>query len=70
MKLFEKDEREVDILLSTVQIFCIDIRMELEIEKCGVLVMKRGKGTLTEGLELPSGETINNIDNEGCKLWE
>ena len=67
LKLFAKDERETNSLLSTVQIFSNDIRMEFGIKKCGVLIMKRGKVTLTEGIELPSGDTIKDIDKEGYK---
>ena len=29
--------------------------------------MKRGKVTLTEGIELPSGDIIKDIDKEGYK---
>ena len=29
--------------------------------------MKRGKVTLTEGIELPSGDTIRDIDKEGYR---
>ena len=67
LKLFAKDERETNSLLSTVQIFSNDIRMEFGIKKCGVLIMKRGKVMLTEGIELPSGDTIKDIDKEGYK---
>jgi len=67
LKLFAKDEREINGLLSTVQIFSNDIQMEFGIKKCGVLVMKRGKATSTEGIELPSGDTIKDIEKEGYK---
>ena len=42
-KLFAKDEREINSLLSTVQIFSNDVRMEFGIKKCGVLIMKEEK---------------------------
>ena len=31
---------------------------------------ERGKVTLTEGIELPSGDAINDIDKERCKYLE
>ena len=67
LKLFAKDEREINSLLLTVQIFSIDVRIEFGIKKCGVLIMKRGKVTLTDGIELPSGDTIKDINEEGYK---
>ena len=43
LKLFAKDEREINGLLSTVQLFSSDIRMEFGIQNCEGLVMKREK---------------------------
>ena len=67
LKLFAKDKREINSLLSTVQIFSNDVKMEFGIKKCGVLVMKRGKVTLPKGIELPSGYTTKDIDKEDYK---
>ena len=65
-KLFAKDVRGKWPTFE-VQICSNDIQMEFDIKKCGVLVMKRGKVTSTEGIELPSGETIKKIEKEGYK---
>ena len=43
LKIFAKDEREVDGLVSTVQILSNDIGMAFGIKKCDVLALKRGK---------------------------
>ena len=43
LKLFGKTERHLETLLSTVEIFSQDIRMEFGISKCGILILKRGK---------------------------
>ena len=67
LKLFVKDEKEINGLLSTVQICSNDVQMEFGIKKCGILVMKRGKATPTEGIELLSGDTIKDIEKEGYK---
>ena len=67
LKLFAKDEREINGLLSTVQIFSNDIQMEFGIKKCGILIMERGKAISTEGIELPSGDTIKDIEKEVYK---
>ena len=40
LKLFGKNEREVDSLVSIVKIISEDIRMEFRINKCGSATMK------------------------------
>ena len=40
-KLYAKDEKQLDSLVNTVQIFSLDIGMEFDIDKCRILVMKR-----------------------------
>ena len=42
IKLFAKNEKEVETLIHTVRIYSQDIGMEFGIEKCAMLVMKRG----------------------------
>ena len=41
LKLFGKNEREIDSLVKTVQVISKDIGMEFGIKKCGVVIMKR-----------------------------
>ena len=62
LKLFGKTEKQLDSLMNTVRIFSEDIRMEFGISKCGVLVMKKGKLIHSEGIEIPSGDRIKEID--------
>ena len=47
IKLFAKNERELETLIQKV-------RMEFGIEKCAMLVMNSWKGHMTEGIELPN----------------
>ena len=44
-----------------VQILSNDIRMEFGIQKCGVLLLKRGKVASSEGVEMPDGEIIKEV---------
>ena len=67
LKLFGKNEREIDSLVKTVQVISKDIGMEFEIKKCGVVIMKRGKLSKTDGIALPNGETIKEIEKSGYK---
>ena len=43
LKLFARNENEIDSLVQTVNLCCSDIGMEFGISKCAVLYMKRGK---------------------------
>ena len=66
LKLYGKSENEIKGLVSTVD-FSQDIGMEFGIKKCGVIIMNRGKVKSTDGIELPSGEKIREIDEGGYK---
>ena len=37
------------------------------IEKCALINIQRGKVTRTEGIQLPDGNNIKDIDESGCK---
>ena len=61
IKLFVKNEKELETLIHAVRIYSQDIGMEYGIEKCAVLVMKSGKRLLTDGMELPSQDKIRRF---------
>ena len=63
LKLYGKSENEIKGLVSTVEVFSQDIGMEFGIKKCGVNMMNRGKVKSTDGIELPSGEKIREIED-------
>ena len=54
IKLFAKNEKELETLIHTVRIYSQNIGMEFSIEKCAMLVIKSGKRHLTDGMELPN----------------
>ena len=54
IKLFAKNEKELETLIHIVRIYSQDTGMEFDIEKCALLVMKSGKRHLTDGIELPN----------------
>ena len=68
VKLFAKNEKELETLLHAFRIYTQDIRMEFGIEKCAMLVMKTGKRQITDGMELPIQEKIRTLaENETYK---
>ena len=67
IKLFGRSSKEIDTLIQTVRIISGDIKMEFGIEKCALINIQRGKVTRTEGIQLPDGNNIKDIDEEGYK---
>ena len=55
LKLFPKSKNQIDSLVQTVHIFSEDIGMQLEIKRCGVLIIERGKVIRTNCIRLPDG---------------
>ena len=43
LKLYSKSEKALDSLIQTVRIFSEDIGMQFGIDKCAMLVMKKGE---------------------------
>ena len=52
IKLFGKNEKELEILIQTEIVCSQDIGMEFGIEKCAMVVRKNGKRHMTEEIEL------------------
>ena len=50
LKLYAEDMKQLDSLARTVRIFSEDVGMRFGIEKCSVLVPKRGVVTMSEGI--------------------
>ena len=63
MKLFAKNEKELETLIHIVRIYSQGV--EFGIEKCALLVVKSGKRHLTDGIELPNQDKIRTLaENE------
>ena len=68
LKLYGKAIQECDSLVQAVRIFSNDIGIQLRIFNWTMLEIKRGKIVESEGIELPSGETIKSLeDKKGYK---
>ena len=61
IKLFAKNEKELETLIQAVRIYSQVIGMEFE--KCAMLVIKSGRNR-TEGIELPNQEKIRTLREE------
>ena len=68
IKLFAKNQKELETLIHAVRICSQDIGMEFSIEKCAMLVMKSGKRHLTDRVEQPNQNKIRTLaENETYK---
>ena len=61
IKLFAKNEKELKTLIQTVRIYSQDIRKELGVEKCTMLIMISGKRHITEGVKQPNQVVIRTL---------
>ena len=64
IKLFAKNEKELETLIYAVRTYSEDIGMEFGIEQCAMLVMKSGKWYITDGMELPNQDKIRNLEEK------
>ena len=67
LKLYAKSERELDSLFLTVRIFSDGVGMVFGLDKCAVLVFKREKMVRIEGIELPDGKHMREVNLDGYK---
>ena len=58
IKLFAKNEKELETLIHAVRIYSQDVGMEFVRGKCAMQVMKSSKRHLMDGRELPNQEKI------------
>ena len=64
IKMFAKNEKkkkDLKTLKQAVKIYSQDIRIEFGIEKCAMLIMRRGKRKMTEWREPPNQEKIRTL---------
>ena len=61
IKLFAKNEKELEALIHAVRIYSQDIGMRFSIEKGAMLVIKSEKRHLTDRIELPNQNEIRTL---------
>ena len=57
----------MDSLIQTVRIFSDDVGMVFGSEHCAVSVLRKGKMVQTEGIELPDGKHMREVNLDGYK---
>ena len=68
LKLYSITENQIDSLVNTVRVFSQDINMEFGLDKCAVLIMKRGKMVESTGIPMPDQKLMKSLkENEEYK---
>ena len=67
LKLYGRNEEELERLVEIVHIYSKDVGMEFGLDKCGMLVIRKGVKVRSVGIELPDGEVIKELDEKGYK---
>ena len=69
LKLYAKNEQQLDSLVQTVRTFSKDIGMQFRIDKCALIILKRGKRTVCEGKSLPDNLVIKSLEEDGSNKY-
>ena len=67
LKLYGANVIELEELVGAVKRYSDDVGMRFGLDKCGVLVVERGVKKKCEGINLPDGELIKEIEESGYK---
>ncbi|TWW67382.1 hypothetical protein D4764_02G0004230 [Takifugu flavidus] len=63
IKLYAKNERDIDSLIHLTRFYSKDIGMSFGLDKCGRMICRRGKVIATDGVELPEGDITDVQDS-------
>ena len=64
IKLFAKNEKELETLIQAVRIYRENIGIEFLKEKYAMLIMKTGKRHLMDGIKLPNQDKIRTLSEK------
>ena len=69
LKLYGKNDKELNSLIKTVWQCSENIKMEFGILKCTIVSLQRGRKTRWEGIQLPNGEEISEAGVEDTNIY-
>ena len=67
LKLYARSDDAVDSLVRTVRLFSQEIGMEFGVKKCAVVSIRRGNVVECKGIDLPDGQSIAAVSDDGYK---
>ena len=67
LKLYTESEEDMQTLVNTTAEFSADIKMQFGLDKCATIRIKKGTKAVVDGISLPTGDHIHDLDDEGYK---
>ena len=68
LKLYSKNEKDLDSLIQSVRVFSKDICMQFGVKKCAVMIMKMGRLIKSDGEKIPGNNVVRSLqENDGYK---
>ncbi|KAL1448229.1 hypothetical protein WDU94_006605 [Cyamophila willieti] len=64
LKLFAKNEEEIQRAVDIVKTFSKDVKMSFGLDKCATITIKRGKVVTTENIQVNEEEEIKSLSSE------
>ena len=64
LKFYAKSKKDLESLIQTVRIFSDDIGTEFGLDKCAVIIIKRGKQIEADGVRLPDEKKIRSLKED------
>ena len=64
IKILEKNEEELEIVIPTVRIYSQDLGIEFGTENYTMLIRKNGKRETTEWIGIPNQESIRTLEGK------
>ena len=65
LKLFAKNDGQLEGLLTTVKEFSNDIAMQFGLDKCAKATLRRGKRVKTSDIQVDTDTIIQELEQEG-----
>jgi len=67
LKLYGRNDQEIESLVHTVRIFSEDIGMQFGIAKCATIKLQCGTVKHSDGIVLPNAQVIREVNENGYK---
>ena len=64
IKLYAKNDKELESLIQVVRIYSQDIGIEFGTEKCAILITRSRKRHMTEGIEILNKNKIRTLEEK------
>ena len=68
LKLYAECKDNMELLVNTTAQFSSDIKMQFGLDKCATVKLNKGAKAEFDGISLPNGDQIHDLEDDGYKL--